>query len=49
MVLTREEFFERYAEDFEGGEWQDDDRSTDVMALVVLGDISVEVGQYLVP
>jgi hypothetical protein len=43
MSLTKEEFFERYARDFEDGVWEDDDQSTDVIALIVLGDIPVDV------
>jgi hypothetical protein len=37
------DFFAKWPEDFEDNVWQDDDQSTDVMALVVLGDVPVEV------
>lgn len=37
------EFFEKHAEFFEGGTWEDDDQGTDVMALIVLDQFPIEV------
>lgn len=36
-------FFERWAEFFPDGVWEDDDQSTDVMALVVLDEVPTKV------
>lgn len=36
-------FFEKYAEFFEDGVWEDDDQATDVMALIVLDQVPIQV------
>lgn len=43
-MATDADFFERNAEFFEDGIWEDDDTVKDVMALIVLHDVPIEVG-----
>jgi hypothetical protein len=46
MSSANEQFFQRWAEEFDGStEWYDDDQRTDVMALVVLGDVPIDVSR----
>lgn len=42
-MADQAQFFERNAEFFEDGVWEDDDQRTDVMALIVLDPVPVEV------
>lgn len=47
MSSANEQFFQRWAEEFDGStEWYDDDQRTDVMALVVLGDVPINVSRF---
>lgn len=42
-MASQADFFEKNADFFEDGVWEDDDQATDLMALIVLDQVPVEV------